>query len=221
MYLLADYRSWIISILIVFFYMVLGSSAFAEGDFTYRPGFTITAPISSHFKWIGAITSKLSIDAEASDEIAFITGAIYKPIRNMTLSSDIKYITKNESGEKNESRPRFCLEFSYPTKKFKVALRNRFEYRMEEGKDNYLRYRARMKLELPKIIQTSPYFFEEIFYEFGAVDKLSRNESGVGLMIPFFNKTRLDIEFMFQNNKKDGGWQAPNLHFFTKLKYNL
>lgn len=74
---------------------------------------------------------------------------------------------------------------------------------------------------LPKIMRTSPYFFEEIFYEFGDVDALIRNESGVGMMIPFFKAARLDLEFRFQNNKNGGAWKAANIHFFTKLKYNL
>jgi len=214
-------RSWQIVIFLLAFLTFFGSSVFAGGDFVYRPEFSMTGPISDRFKWAAAVTSKISIDAQASDEIAFIAGLLYKPNRNMTLSSDIKYITKSGTHEKNEFRPRFCMELFSPAGKFKVALRNRFEYRMKEGENNFWRYRVRIELEFSKIKLATPYLFGEIFYEFGEVDELNRNESGGGMNIPLSNALGLDIELMFQNNKKNDDLETTNIHFFTKFKYDF
>ncbi len=201
--------------------VLFGTNAFAGSDFIYRPEVDFTGTFSDTLFWTATIDPRLSSNAQEADEIGLVAGVLWKQSTYVSLSTDFKYISKGGTDERNECRPRFALEVFAPLGKFNVALRNRFEYRMKEGEDEYWRYRVRVKIKFPRIGKITPFIYEEILYEFGDIDELNRNEAGFGISLPVGKNLGLDVDLRFQNNKKNDDWETADKHLLTVLKYSF
>ena len=199
----------------------LGTQALAESDFVYRPEVEVSGPLTGSLFWKAAINPRLSSNAQEADEIGLVAGLYWKQNKHLSLSSDFKYIGKGGTDQKNESRPRFAAELSAPLGKLNVALRNRFEYRMKEGEDEYWRYRVRIRIKFPKLGRTTPFIYEEVLYEFGDIDELNKNEAGLGISLPVGKNLGLDLDLRFVNAKKNGDWEIADKHLLTVLKYSF
>ncbi|SMC20365.1 Protein of unknown function [Desulfacinum hydrothermale DSM 13146] len=140
---------------------------------------------------------------------------------HVTVEPQFKYVTKGKDGNSNESRPRISLELDDKAGPFKIAVRNRFEYRMKEHKDAYWRYRARAKVKFPKVARVTPFLYEEVFYEFGDKDELDGNEAGVGAGIRLGNRLALDVDLRCRHSKHGGRWGTGDIHLLTVLKYDF
>ncbi len=209
------------AILISALWLSVGTDAFAGGDFVYRPEVALSGPIAANFRWTGSLKLKITSDAQQAGEISFVGGLRWKPMAHVTVAPQFKYVTKETDANSNESRPRIALELDGKAGPFKIAVRNRFEYRMKEDKDDYWRYRARVKVKFPRVGRVTPFLYEEVFYEFGDKDELNRNEAGVGAGIPLGDRLGLDVDLRYCHSKRDGQWGTGDIHILTVLKYDF
>ncbi|MFO7964443.1 MAG: DUF2490 domain-containing protein [Desulfobacterales bacterium] len=205
-----------VSACLILFFIRTG---FADTEFVYRPEINLVGPLTERLFWIAAIDPRLSDDAQKADEIGLNAGIKWKHYRFAAFTADYKYISKGGTDKQNESRPRLAVELYAPLGNFGVALRNRFEYRMKEGEDDYWRYRVRVKLKFPAIGNTIPFIYEEVLYEFGDIDAIDRNEAGLGIATPLAENLGLTIDLRFRNNKSDGDWETAEKHLLTALTY--
>ena len=207
--------------LLVGILLLVCGTVLAEGDSVYRPELHLSAQLTEILKWTASVEPKISDDVQNASEIALVTGLCWKPASYLAISPEFKYISKGGTADSNESRPRLSLELSGPVGECKVALRNRFEYRMKESQDEYWRYRSRLKVSFPKIRTATPFIYEEIFYEFGDMDEYDANEAGLGLSIPLADKLTLEMDLRSCHTKSDGDWQEGDIHFLMKFKYSF
>ena len=137
------------------------------------------------------------------------------------VAPQFKYVTKGPDADSNESRPRLAIELAGTAGPCKIALRNRFEYRMKENQNEYWRYRARVKIRLPKVGTITPFVCEEVFYEFGDKDELNGNEAGIGAGLPLGDQIGLDVGLQCCHSRSEGKWGTGDMHLLTVLKYSF
>ena len=208
-------------ILVLFGGIILPNSAFAESDFVYRPEFALSGPFVDDVRWTLSFESRMTSDIQQANEISFVGGLCWKPVGYLAVIPQFKYVTKGSDALSNELRPRLSLELTKKIGSYKIAFRNRGEYRMKEDQDEYWRYRGRVKIKLPKLGIVTPFLSEEMYYEFGDNDEFNANEMGVGGSLPLGEKLSLDLNFRVYHSKSEGKWGTGELHFLTVLKYSF
>jgi len=195
----------------------------ANKDFVYRPKVAMTGPIADRVRWTASVEPRFSRDDRQDGKISLVGGFCWKPTHHLTVSPQFKYLTKfKETGaDSDEYRPRLGVELAGTMGPFKLAVRNRFEYRMKEGKDKYWRYRARVKVKFPKVGTVTPFLYEEVFYEFGNKNTFDRNEAGIGVGLPLGDRVSLEADLRLRHSESHGKWGTGDIHFLTALKYSF
>lgn len=200
---------------------VKSQMAFADGDFVYSPELSISGPVAETVKWKASLEPKIKGDVQEAGEISLVGGINWKPINRLTLSPEFQYVTKGGTTESNERRIRLNLEAEDKSGILKIAFRNRFEYRMKEAKDEYWRYRARLKVKFPEIETATPFVYDEIFYEFGDTNELNGNEAGLGAGVPLGDNFGVDIDLRFCHSRKNDQWGTGTVELLTTFKYSF
>ncbi|MCJ7615641.1 MAG: DUF2490 domain-containing protein [Desulfobacterales bacterium] len=195
--------------------------ALAEDDFVYGPEFAMSGPMRGSVKWALSLEPKITSDAQQAGEIALVGGVCWNPTDYLAITPEFMYVTKGSSADSNESRPRLGLELSGTAGVCKIALRNRFEYRMKEGADEYWRYSVRVKLTFPKIAEATPFVYEELLYEFGDKDELNGNEAGLGFGLPLADDLGITVDLRFCHSKSEEEWGTGDVQLITTFKYSF
>ena len=89
---------------------------------------------------------------------------------------------------------------------------------MKEGKDDYWRYRARVKLKFPETMGLKPFLYEEAFYEFGDKDDWNGNEAGCGFGIPLRDGLELVLDFRICHSLQDDSWGEGTLNVLSSFQ---
>jgi len=217
-------REWKLELILLFFSAVcllICNPAVAENDFVYRPELAISGPIADDIRWTASLEPQITSDAQQAGEISLVGGVCWRPTGYLTVAPQFKYITKGPDADSNEARPRLAVEMATTIGACKIALRNRFEYRMKEDQDEYWRYRARVKLKFPKVGTITPFLYEEVFYEFGDKNELNGNEAGIGVGLPLGDRLCLDVDLRCCHSGSEGKWETGDVHLLTVLKYSF
>jgi len=203
--------------------LLICHTAEANKDFVYRPEVAFTGPITDQVRWTASVEPRFSKNDQQDGKIALVGGFCWKPTDHITISPEFKYLTrfKEPYADSDEYRPRLSVELAGTAGSFKLAVRNRFEYRMKEGKDKYWRYRARLKVKFPKVGTVNPFLYEEVFYEFGNKNTFDRNEAGIGVDLPFCDQVRLETDLRLNHSKYHGKWGTGEIHLLMALKYSF
>ena len=201
--------------------MSVSAGAVADDDFAYRPEFALSGPISDDVRWTASLEPQITSDAQQAGEISLVGGLCWRPTSYLSVIPQFKYVTKGADADSNESRPRLAVELARTAGSFKLAVRNRIEYRMKEDKDEYWRYRARVKVKCPKVGTVTPFLYEEAFYEFGDKDELNGNEAGIGVGLPLGDRISLEADLRFLHSRSEGEWVTRDMHLLTVLKYSF
>jgi hypothetical protein len=194
-------------------------NATIAGEFQIRPEYALSGPVADELRWSASLEPLLDSDAQQADEIALVGGLNWKPIDHVAITPQFMYVTKGADASSNESRPRIALELDGKAGPLKIAVRNRIEYRMKEGKDDCWRYRGRVKVKFPTIGTVTPFLYDELYYEFGNIDELNKNETGGGVGIPLDDQLGLDVDVHYYRSKRDGEWDSGNVCLRTLLNY--
>jgi len=208
-------------ILLLFGGMLICNPAVAESDFAYRPELCLTGPIVDDVLWTASLEPKITSDAQQANEISLVGGFYWKPMDYLAVIPQFKYVTKGVDDSSNELRPRLAMELTGKAGVCKIAIRNRFEYRMKEDQDEYWRYRGRIKIKLPKVGTITPFLYDEVFYEFGDKDELNGNEIGFGGGLPLGDQLSLCLDIRFCHSRSEGKWGTGDINFLTVLKYSF
>lgn len=195
--------------------------ASAGDEFVYRPELALSGPVWDALRWTASLEPQITADARQAGEIALIGGLCWKQSAYLSVGPQFMYVTKGSDPNSTEQRPRLDLEFFGPGELNCVGVRNRFEYRMKEGKDEYWRYRGRLKIKLPRCGQLTPFLYDEAFYEFGDKDELNGNEGGVGVSIALADKVKLTVDFRLCFARSDDCWGTGNRHLLTTFEYSF
>lgn len=126
---------------------------------------------------------------------------------------------KKEGVWQQENRPHINGTFKWKWLDFEFEDRNRFEYRIREGKKSSWRYRNRLALGFPvKLtkLDIQPYLADEIFVDFDE-GELNRNRFYVGFKAKLIKYLKADIFYLHQMSKKSGDWTQYNV-IGAKLK---
>ncbi|MCK5851176.1 MAG: DUF2490 domain-containing protein [Kiritimatiellae bacterium] len=213
---------WRLALILFLLGGVLRSNpAVAESDFAYSPEVVLTGPVGDDVQWIASLEPKITSDAQQASEISLVGGLCWKPVDYLAVIPQFKYITKGVDDCSNELRPRIAMELTGKAGVYKVALRNRLEYRMKEDQDEYWRYRGRIKLKFPKVGTISPFIYDEVFYEFGDKDELNGNEMGFGGGLPLGDKLSLCLDVRLCHSRSEEKWGTGNISFLTTFKYSF
>jgi len=118
-----------------------------------------------------------------------------------------------------EHRPQFDIELHRRWGPWGAILRTRFAWRQIEHQPGFLRIRLRpqVQLSLPLAWKRRPAVFvsEEIFYEFGDVDKLNRNRLRAGISFPVSAHLTLAPYYMVESKSLPTGWDHDNVWGLT------
>jgi len=109
----------------------------------------------------------------------------------------------------NEKRPTGELVFSKRIAGWGLEDRTRFEWRMkDDGKDNYLRFRNRLKVKSPYKLTSlaiNPYAAWEAFYEdksdLSGSDKLNRHRYYVGVSAKLSDRLKGGVYYLLQTDR--------------------
>jgi len=197
------------------------STVTVAGDFVYRPETALSGPIADQLRWTASWEPHITSNVQQAGETSLVGGLSWKPMNHVAVASQFKQVSKGANANSNESRAYITLELNGKTGPFTLAVRNRSEYRMKEGKDNYWRYRARFKIKFPKIGTVAPFLYEEVFYEFGDRDELNGNEAGIGAGLPLGDRIGLVVDLRYRQSKSDGRWGNGDINLLTVLKYSF
>lgn len=112
------------------------------------------------------------------------------------------------SGKKGtEKRTYFDLKVKGNLFNIDIEDRSRFEYRDLSTREDFWRYRNRIKIQTPKIIFSDftlrPYISEEIFMDF-EVGKISKNRFSVGTWVGLYKNVDVDFFYLHQSNMPGG-----------------
>lgn len=195
----------------------------ANEYFVYQPKVAMTGPIADRVQWIASAEPRFSRDDRQDGKIALVGGFRWKPTDYLTVSPQFKYVTKAKGtdADSDEYRPRLDVDLAGTAWPFKLAVRNRFEYRMKEGKDKYWRYRARLKVKFPKVGTVTPFVYEEVFYEFGDKNTFDRNEAGIGVDLPLGDRVSLETDLRLCHSRSHGKWGTGDIHLLSVLQYSF
>ena len=104
----------------------------------------------------------------------------------------------------------------------KLDSRTRFEFRMIDGKDDYVRYRERLRLRTGWSVtqwKISPFLSEEVFFsakpDVSAADAFDRNRAQVGFsFVPFPSHPAFVCSpyYMVQHDWDESGWEPINVY---------
>lgn len=211
-------RNLILLVLATGWLFARGGAA-ADGDFVYRPELALSGPMAESIRWTASLEPQITSDVQQAGEISLVGGLCWRPTGYLTVAPQFKYVTKGVDADSNESRPRLAVELAGKAGPCKIALRNRFEYRMKEDQDHYWRYRARVKITLPKVGTVTPFVYEEVFHEFGDKDELNGNEAGLGVGLPLGDQLSLVLDLRLCHSRSGGQWGTGDVHLLTVLKY--
>jgi hypothetical protein len=198
-----------------------GGRADADGDFVYRPELALSGPVWDTLRWTASLEPQIASNVQQSAEIALIGGFCWRPVSYLAVGPQLMYVTKGSNPDSTELRPRLDLEICGPGVLRKIAFRNRFEYRMKEDKDEYWRYRARVKAKLPECGQFTPFLYDEVFYEFGDKNELNGNEGGVGVAIALADRVKLTVDFRLCYSRSEDSWGTGNRQLLTTFEYSF
>ncbi len=196
-------------------------SAASDSEVTYRPELALSGPVAEGLRWTWGVEPYITSDVQRAGETSLIAGLSWRATDHLTVAPSFKYVSKGADADSNESRPRIAAEVAGKAGPFKVALRNRFEYRMKEGRDDYWRYRARVKITFPKIGNVKPFIYEEVFHEFGDADELNGNEAGLGVGIPLADRLSMTVDVRLCHSKSGGEWGTGDVELLTVIKYSF
>lgn len=193
----------------------------AGGDFVYRPELAVNGPIAGSLRWAVSLEPQITSNVQQSAEVDLIGGLCWRPAPYVSIWPQFMYVTKGANPDSNEVRPRLDLELFGPGEWKKVGFRSRFEYRMKENQDEYWRYRGRIKVKLPELGQFTPFFYDEVFYEFGDKDMFNGNEGGIGVAIALADKVKLTVDYRLVFSRKGEEWGTGCNHLLTTFEYSF
>lgn len=122
-----------------------------------------------------------------------------------------------------EHRPTLDVELASPEfLTLKLDSRTRFEFRMIDGKDDYVRYRERLRLRTGWSVtqwKISPFLSEEVFFsakpDVSAADAFDRSRAQVGFsFVPFPSHPAFVCSpyYMVQHDWDESGWEPINVY---------
>ncbi|MDD5610662.1 MAG: DUF2490 domain-containing protein [Candidatus Omnitrophica bacterium] len=207
-----------------FFFMVFKAYAFDDHDFQ------VWNTESEEFKlnkdW------KLTLDQEfrwADNAHRFFYqhyegGLVYSLNKYLSLGGGYRHVLEDKKDKfKVENEPFIFATLFWDILGFKFDDRNRMEYRHFDYQTDGWRYRNKFTVKLPwkfTKLQIQPYFSDEVFVTFEAINQFSQNRffSGVGMALTKHIKT--EIYYMLQSKKSTDAWIEANV-LGTKLKFSF
>ena len=121
---------------------------------------------------------------------------------------------------REEDQPNVNATLKFDLWKFKLADRNRIEYRHFRFKEDSVRYRNKLEIKLPidfLKIKVSPYASDEIFVTSDSTG-FNENRFSSGMEVDLTKYVKADIYYMFKSNKIKGDkWNNANV-LGTKIK---
>jgi len=147
-------------------------------------------------------------------------GLTHKLTDYFRLGLNYRQVYEKNNGEwEEENRPHINGILRWEWQDFQLEGRNRFEYRIREGKEDVWRYRNKLTLTLPvkwAELGIQPYLANEIFVSFDELE-FNRNRLYVGLKAKLMKYLNADIFYLWQSSKKSEDWIDYNV-LGVKLK---
>jgi len=199
---------------ILFFslFFEIDAFAFEDGDWQYWNTESVKAQLSKNSEF------KMETEFRFGNNVSKFyyhhsdLGLLYKTSRWLTLGLNYRQIyQKKNSIWETENRPHFngILKWNWSDVKFED--RNRFEYRVREGKSTSLQYRNSLTAK-PDIRwdRISPYIGDEIFYDF-EIGKLNCNWFYLGADVNLLKNLGVTIFYMWQKREAKLEWIDYNV----------
>ena len=134
---------------------------------------------------------------------------------NRCFDFELNYKYEREKGEKEwseEHRVELIPTIKWKLEEYKLNIKNRFEYRIVEGKNKW-RWREKLKIKRHieiGVFEFTPFVSEEIFYDF-KVNEFNQNRVTTGISKMITKNSGIDLYYMRKNNKRDGAWPGVNI----------
>ena len=164
----------------------------------------LTVPMKKDFDYFLWFTGRFGSNVTQLSDARIATGFTWKATKSLSVSPFFWHVNARNS------RGRFRVEnqlnlrgvYHFPTKKFGLAHRSQYEYRMRSPQNSW-RYRAMLTVDkdIPKNILDKAKFYvsDEVFYD-SIIKKFNRNRFTVGVIKTLSKKLALDVYFMRQND---------------------
>lgn len=141
-------------------------------------------------------------------------GLTYKLSDGLHLGLNYRQIYEKKKGEwKEGKRPHINGTIEWKWQGFRLKNRNRFEYRICEGKEDVWRYRSKLTITVPvKWIEAGTQFYlaDEIFV---SLDKgeFNRNRLYAGFNARLMKYLKGSVFYLWQTSKKYEAWNSSNI----------
>ncbi|MFM8441341.1 MAG: DUF2490 domain-containing protein [Acidobacteriota bacterium] len=151
----------------------------------------------------GNFRLRQNMSRPADERIGF--GIDFKVSKHWTLGAGVLFRAAQpfENRKETEGRPRFDAVFETKAGSFTFKNRNRLEFRARSGAPNSFRYRNRIQLETPLLINgkevLKPFIANEVFYDFRGKN-LMRNDSSIGVARRLGSHTQVELFYMYEIN---------------------
>jgi hypothetical protein len=171
----------------------------------------LTVPVNEHIDLVFPVTFRFTKNFTRFNEGRIGVGTVLKPHKRFSVAPTYVVIrARNSAGVfKTENRLSIGFTYRFPTKRFGVAHRSQFEYRMRQA-GNTWRYRPSVTVEktLPETIVRGMkvYITEEPFYD-SASGRFSRNRLTLGVSKTLTKKLSLDLYYL----RQDDNFSRPGL----------
>jgi hypothetical protein len=195
-------------------------TAFAYGDWQFWNTESIEGSLAENWK------VKLEEEFRFGDNMGkfyyhHTDGSLtYKLTNWFHLGLNYRQIYEKKNGKwQEETRPHINVTLKWKWQDFKFENRNRFEYRMREGRGDVWRYRNKLTLAFPvkwTELSIQPYLADEIFVDLNVGD-LNRNRLYAGFRARLMKYLATDIFYLWQTSEKAGDWIDYNV-IGAKLK---
>ena len=190
------------------------AGAFDDGDWQFWNTDSVEYKVNEQF------TMKAEVELYFGDDMSELYYVHVQPVLAMQVSecAEIaalyRVVQEKKKGEwAEEQRPAAEATLRGKVQGFKISDRNRFEYRMREGADDFWRYRNRIKMEAPwkwTAWQVQLYVADEFFIDFDARE-VNQNRIIGGVSAKVTKELKAELYYMHKTDRKNGEWNATHV----------
>lgn len=203
---------FILSVFLLFPIAILSQTTPIRSDFQIWNDTSVTFPLIKSqdkkgkefdrltFSINGTLRFGRNVSRPVDERIGF--GFNYRVNKYVSFTPDTLYRgTQPYQGRKDyESRFRFAVNLENKWKNFSLVDRNQIEYRLRNSRRDAVRYKNRLRLNVPILKDKkelfTPFVSDEPYYDFQA-DAWNRNELFVGIGKKINNNFSTDIFYLF------------------------
>ena len=180
------------------------SQAPDDNDFQSWNDLQVTVGLTKKVDLYTTTTVQFGSDLTNANNTRFSIGVTYKPIKRLSVTPLITFISVRDSHNVFRYEYRYALRgvYKYQFEHFAISHRSQFEYRYRPGTNRW-RYRPSITIEKPlpksfvpglKVFVTDEPFFDS------ASGRFSRNRISAGINKSINKKLSLDVYFLHQGD---------------------